>query len=173
MNSRTAAIFLCLVGVVLGAQSQDVAPRTLTVCEVLSKPLSYDGELVRVRGEIVGTDEGTWFKGEECPGVMVTEGYVWPSFISIGSPGRPFQLHPVNFEYDFSSVQRLTPRYKKLRRRLPDRCIAWTYTGMFETRKVWSKSINGNPLGFGHLGGAPGELIMKSADDVAPVPNCH
>jgi hypothetical protein len=177
MNLRTSAAFICLVRAVLSAQSgpgaQDAAPRTLTVCDVLSKPLSYDGELVRIRGEIVGTDEGTWFKGEECPAVMVTDGYVWGSLISIEFPGSPFQIHPVNFEYDASSVRRLTPRYKKLRRGLPDRCIAWTYTGLFETRKEWSKMMNGNPRGFGHLNGAPGELIIKSVDDVAPALNCR
>jgi hypothetical protein len=47
--------------------------------------------------------------------------------------------------------------------------IAWTYTGLFETRKEWSKTMNG----FGHLNEAPGELIIKSEEDVAPVPNCH
>jgi hypothetical protein len=173
MNLRILAVFICFVSPVLSAQSQAAAPRILTVCDVLSKPLFYDGELVRIRGEVVGTDEGTWLKGEECPGVMVTDGYVWSSVISIEFPGTHFQIHPVDFEYDFSLLQRLTPRYKKLRRRLPDRCIAWTYTGMFETRKEWSKMMNGNPRGFGHLGGAPGELIIKSEDDVAPVPNCH
>jgi hypothetical protein len=148
-------------------------PRTLTVCDILSDALSYDGELVRIRGEIVGTDEGTWYKGEDCPGVLVTEGYVWPSLIAIEAPGNPLQIHSVNFEYDFSGMKRLTPGYKKLRRRMPDRCIAWTYTGVFETRKEWSKMMNGNPRGFGHLNGAPGELIVKSADDVAPAPNCR
>jgi len=77
MNLRTLAVFICTVSPVLSAQS------TLTVCDVLSKPLSYDGKLVRIRGEIVGTDEGTWFKGEECPRVMVTDGQVWDSITSV------------------------------------------------------------------------------------------
>jgi hypothetical protein len=68
---------------------------------------------------------------------------------------KVLQIHPVDFEHDLKSFQRLTPRYGQFRQQAPDRCIAWTYTGTFETREVWPKMIDGSPRGFGHLNVAP------------------
>jgi len=152
---------------------QSTVPNLVTVCDVLSKPLAFDGMSVRIRGRMVGTDEGSWLKGFDCPGVMKTDGYVWDSLISLDLPGNPLQIHQVDFEHDFAADQRLEQKYQPLRRKLPDRCIAFTYTGVFETRKEWQRMMNGNPRGFGHLNAAPGALIIKSADEVAPVPGCH
>jgi hypothetical protein len=149
----------------------------LSVCEILSNPLKYDGQLLRIRDVIRGTDEGAWFAGEQCPGVFVTEGHVWPSLIFLGVPGNPLQLHSVDFNYDSASQDRLTPKYKQLKRRVSEDCIAWTYAGVFETRKDWTaaeaKTIDpSRPRGFGHANAAPGEFLVKSADDVSAIPNC-
>jgi hypothetical protein len=176
MKPVNAAMSICLLSAVLVAQSgqkmQVISPMTVTVCEILSKPMVYDGKLVHIRGEVVGGGEGAWFKGEACPGVFTTEGHTWESLISIQAPGSPLQIHPVDFEYDLASFKKLTSKYENLSRRAPDQCIAWTYTGVFETREVWPKMIDGRPRGFGHLNVAPGELIVKSADDVALTLNC-
>lgn len=150
----------------------------LTVCEILASPLQYDGQLIRIRDVIRGTDEGAWFAGEQCPGVFVTEGYVWPALISLELPGNPLQLHSVDFQFSFESQQKLAPKYAQLQRRVTEDCIAWTYTGVFETRKDWTgpeaKTIDpGRLRGFGHLSAAPGQLILKSADDVTAIPNCN
>lgn len=145
----------------------------VAVCDVLRDPLRYDGELIQIRGEVVGTEEGSWLKGFDCPGVLKTDGYVWDSLISLDLPGNPLQIHQVDFEHDFTADRRLEQKYRLLRRKLPDKCIALTYTGLFETRKEWQRMMNGKPRGFGHLNAAPGALIIKSADGVAPVANCH
>ena len=149
----------------------------LTVCEVLSHLLQYDGQLVRIRDETRGTSEGAWLVEDDCPGVFVTEGHVWLSLISLEVPGTVLQLHSVDFKYDFASQNRLTSKYKQLKRRVSDDCIAWTYTGVFETRQNWTgpeaKTIDpGRLRGFGHLSAAPGQLILKLADDVSAIPNC-
>lgn len=149
----------------------------LTVCEILSNPLQYDGQLIRIRDVIRGTDEGAWFVGDQCPDLLVTEGHAWPSLISLEVPGSPFQLHTVDFSYDFASQDRLIRKYKQLKRSVSEDCIAWTYTGVFETRKSWNgaeaKTIDpGRLRGFGHLNAAPGQLILKSADNVTAVPKC-
>ncbi len=99
------------------------------------------------------------------------------SLISVEVPGNPLQLHSVDFNYDFASQDRLTSKYKQLKRRVSEDCIAWTYTGVFETRQNWTgaeaKTIDPSRLrGFGHLNAAPGQLILKSADDVSAIPNC-
>lgn len=43
---------------------------TFTVCEILSHRVEYNGKLVRIRASVLGTDEGAWFAGDGCPGVV-------------------------------------------------------------------------------------------------------
>lgn len=179
MIVRTLALSLGLSAALFAqrAKKESSSLPTLTVCEILSNPLQHDGQLIRIRDVTKGTNEGAWFVGNQCPDLLVTEGHAWPSLISLEVPGNPFQLHPVDFSYDFASQDRLIPKYKQLKRRLSDDCIAWTYTGVFETRKKWdgaeAKTIDpGRLRGFGHLNAAPGQLILKSADDVSAIPNC-
>lgn len=159
---------------------------TLSVCEALSHASEYDGKMVRIRDRVVGTDEGTWFVGEECPGVFVTQGKVWPSTIAWTMPDSncakhscaPFIRSAVDFKFDWESRKRLEKKWLEIRKRLPDRCIAVTYTGIFE---AWSKANSRIPhrdgwieiSGYGHLNGAPAQLVLKSADDVSAVPRCR
>jgi len=177
---RTLALALGLSSV-LPAQTNKKETSNLpilTVCEILSNPLKYDGELIRIRDVIRGTEEGSWFVGDQCQNLFITEGHAWPSLISLEVPGGGLlQLHSVDFNYDLESQNRLIPKYRQLKRRVPDDCLAWTYTGIFETRKDWTtaeaKTIDpGRLRGFGQLSAAPGQLILKSADDVAAISNC-
>ena len=176
---RTLLAWSCF-SAVLAAQTAKEAPPdppTVSVCEVLAQPLQFDGLFLKIRDIVRGTNEGSWLVGDDCPGVFVTEGHVWPSLISLEAPGNPFQLHPVDFQFNFESQQKLAMKYEQLKRRVGEDCIAWTYTGVFETRKNLSgaeaKTIDPSRLrGFGHLNAAPGQLILKSADDVTAIPNC-
>lgn len=152
---------------------------TIDVCEALSHPEKYDGKMVHLRDRVYGTMEGAAFVGEGCPGIFVTEGKIWPSGVAWTMPTNlMFILHPVDFSFDWASSKRLQKKWAKLHKHFPDRCIAFTYTGMFES---WSKekarkTDRGGHVwefdGFGHLNGAPAQLVLKSADDVAPIPNC-
>src|SRR5215813_6646255 len=145
---------------------------TLTVCEALSHASAYDGKMVRIRGRVYATDEGAWFYGEDCPGVYITDGKVWPSTIAWTGPTQStFIIHTVNFSFDRSSRERIEKRWARLQKRLPDSCISVTYTGMFEgwTKETAKKT---DPVGhvytfsgFGHLNSAPAQLVLKSADD--------
>jgi len=150
---------------------------TLTVCEALSHASEYNGKMVQIRDRMVGTDEGAGFFGESCPGVFVTEGKVWPSAIAWASPNESI-LHRVDFSFDWESSKKLHEKWHRLRKRLPDRCIAVSYTGMFES---WSPEGSkwtdprGTVVripGFGHLNGAPAQLVLKSADAVEEIPDC-
>jgi hypothetical protein len=176
------AIVLLTAGALLSAQTQNghaEAIPTLTVCEALSHASEYDGKIVRIRDQVVATDEGASFLGENCPGVFLTDGKVWPSAIAWTSPTElMFILHPVDFSFDRASRKRLDKKWGQLRKRLPDKCIAVTYTGMFES---WSqeKAKKRDPKGrlyeipgFGHLNEKGAQLVVKSADDVAPIPHC-
>lgn len=165
------------------AQSSGATLLTATVCEVLAQPLKYDGHVIQIIGRVAGTDEGAWLVGDSCPGVFVSsERQVWPSTIFLTTPsattlGRT-RLHSVDFTFDFDSDRKQSQKYKELRRYMADRCIQWTYTGLFETRTDWSKAEvkypNGTTrvVGFGHLGEAPAQMILKSADNVSPIPEC-
>jgi hypothetical protein len=152
---------------------------TLTVCEVLSHPSEYDGKIVRIRDRVFGTDEGAGFIGESCPGIYVTDGKIWPSQIAWTMPtDLTFILHKVDFQFDWQSGKALNKKYRALRKRVPDRCLEYTYTGMFES---WSKQtakkidLKGRQYeipGFGHLNESPAQLVLKSADDITPSANC-
>jgi hypothetical protein len=180
MTTQTLILLLglsCVPAAAQAAKAEDNPP-TLTVCDILSQPLRYDGKLVRIRSWLKATDEGTWFTSDECPGILTTGKHIWPSIIWFSTPSMPTpnRLHPIDFQLDSESEDRVEAKYRALKGRTPDRCIVWTYTGLFETRRNWSDAqaidVNGDPLGFGHLGKAPGQLIAKSADDVAVIPNC-
>ena len=154
---------------------------TFTVCELLSQRLDYDGKLVRIRTRVSSNSEGVWFPGDDCPGVVNTDGYVWPSMISMSDASPDMDLnhriHPVNFNSDYEGKKKLWPKLLRLGRKAPNDCIIWTYTGLFETRKEYTKvSYTNAPsvyIGFGHLGAAPAQLLWKTAEDVNVAPNCR
>jgi hypothetical protein len=163
-----------------GQAQPDETPPTLNVCEVLSAPLKYNGRIVTIRGRSSGTDEGYWVYSDDCPGALTTGGFTWPSEVSLALPTLPLplRLHPVNFTYDWGARRRLDAEYKLLRKRVPHACLIFTYTGLFETRADWSTAkmayANGtsNYAGFGHLGEAPAQLLLRSEDNVEALPNC-
>ena len=179
MIIRSLALALCL-SALLAAQTnkkETSSLAVLTVCEILANPLQYDGQLIQIRDVIRGTDEGAWFVGEDCS-VFETKDHTWPALIALEIPGQfPLQLHPVDFQFNFESERKIKPKYQQLKRRVTEDCIAWTYTGVFETRKDWAaadaKTIDpGRPRGFGHANAAPAQLIIKSVDDVTAIPKC-
>jgi len=181
-------VLIFLLGIIFsGAQTQkshevtsakeDAAP-TLTVCEALSHPSEYDGKIVRISDRIDGTDEWTAFVGNDCPQILVTEGKVWPSKIVWEMPANlDLTIHPVYFTFNEDSQKRLGEKWDHIKDKVDATCAAFTYTGLFE---VWSKAKARKTApggwvefsGFGHLSGSGARLILKSADDVAPITNC-
>src|SRR5271154_4571783 len=95
------------------------APKILTVCDILTKPLQFDGKMVTIRSRQTGTDEGLWLVGDQCPGVLVTEEHIWPSEISVALPGFPLHLHAIDFQFDAESQRRAESRYSELTHRVP------------------------------------------------------
>jgi hypothetical protein len=168
-----------LWGYVRSGQVSDASLPALSVCEALTHASQYDGKLVRIHGKVVATGESAGFAGEECPNVLVTGGKVWPSGITWTMPSnRMFILHPVNFDFDGDSSKRLERKVQQLRKRVPYECIELTYRGMFEimpaakAKKVDPKGTPYEFTGFGHLNGSGAQLVLKSADDATPIPNC-
>jgi hypothetical protein len=188
MLTKKEKVILCIPFIIfayLGAfatreTQQQTEPTVLTVCEVLSHASKYDGELVSIRGKTFSTGEAGGFVGEQCPGVLTADGKSWPSVIAWTMPTDALSIiHPVDFKYDWASDKALDKKYHQLRKRhVPDSCIQYTYTGMFErwaatsSRKTDARGTPYQILGFGHLNGAGAQLVLKSADDATPIPNC-
>jgi hypothetical protein len=158
-------------------------PPLLSICDVLSRPLEYNGKLVRVSGKQQGTNEGVWLVTDKCPGVFVTNDYVWPTEIWLAyagtNPNPESEPAAINFQFDFGSEKRAISKYRKLRRKAPAECLVFTFAGLFETRSDWSKSRIYYPtnstwrtLGFGHLNAAPAQLLLTS-EDVEIMPQCN
>jgi hypothetical protein len=176
-------VFLCGLASAQGDQNSGTNAVNVTVCKALSKALQYDGQMVRMGGRVAGTDEGGWFVGDKCPAVFITENdHLWPSVVSLATPssttvGRT-RIHSVGFTFDSESDRRVRGKYLRIHANVPDQCISWSYTGLFETRRDWSTARMTYPngtskvIGFGHLGQAPAQIILKSADDVSVIPNC-
>jgi len=143
----------------------------LTVCEILSQRMDYNGKLVSIRASIHSTDEGVWLDGKNCPGLITSDQYAWPSMIAVQTADAK------DFTSSYEGLRKLGPKLKRLGWRGPETCIIWTYTGVFETRATYAKKSypNGSSIyiGFGHLGAAPAQLLWKTADDVNVDPNCN
>ena len=183
MNRTLLLLTACAAATIAeGQRPSDGGPKigSATVCEILTDPLRYDGRLLKVSGRFAGTDEGSWIVGDGCPGVFVTEGHVWPSEIALTNPEAPSRqrLHTVDFQLDPESERRAHEKYQHLRETAPEKCIRVSITGLFETRKNWPDAKMKYPdgtskyAGFGHLGEAPGQLLVKSQDEVTIVSGC-
>jgi hypothetical protein len=154
---------------------------TFTVCEILSQRVEYNGKMVRIRASVLGTDEGVWFVDYGCPGVVTSDGHVWPSSISMAVASLEMNPnthdHPVNFVSDYGSEKKLWPKLRRIGRKVPEECVIRTYTGLFETRETYPKiTYEKAPpayIGFGQASAAPAQLFWKTADDVNVDPNCH
>ena len=158
------------VGMTFGASSVE----KVTVCDVLADPLKYNGKMILLEGEIFGTDEGGWLTASSCPTQFVTGDHVWPNSVFLQNPTYRHNLHKVNFEYDYAAEKHYFAESDKLEKKYPGRKLRWVYEGLFETRTDWApaKYPDGATkyIGFGHLGEAPAQIIVKAIRAVSVAP---
>jgi len=83
-------LFLALL-----ALSDSKTDPTLNVCDVLKALPKYRNEIVTIRGEPVGTEEGTYLSAVECEKPLVVSGHTWApeSAISLIPPDSAFVEH--------------------------------------------------------------------------------
>ena len=87
--------FVLFLSVASMAWPQDLDwPKTLGVCDLLRDPLGFNGQLVAARGVSRSTDEGWWLAGENCSGVLQTNGYAWPTVLWLTSPTAIASMPP-------------------------------------------------------------------------------
>jgi hypothetical protein len=153
-----------------GAVYGDSAPASkipiLTVCEALRDPGRYAGQTVILVGRSVGTEEGGWLD-ENCGLNVVIEGRTYPALIStayVASDFGPPPMKPSRFKWDRHALQRALAQVKATTR-LEYKAQFYAAYGRLEaspTREITRNGRVGTTVGYGHLGGAPAQLIAPA-----------
>jgi hypothetical protein len=164
----------CLAGIAQAGQDRESevsSASAVTVCDVLARPQAFNGTLVRIRGVWNATDESSLLVANDCGRITISKNRRWPFALSLEAPqpNREY-LHAIKFEFDWQSLNNLQPKYLELKKRAPVRCIQWVFTGLFET--VLDEKGDLGDVGFGHLGAAPGRLLIRTAAAVFIEPGC-
>ena len=158
----TIALILILLPIKSGGQAPQPLV-VLNVCDVLANdPTILNGKLIRVRGFLWGTDEGIWLFGE-CKTHLETKGLVWGNQIAVTT------------DYLNKDSQR---SWRKMGERMKQLHADWerdkiwvTFVGRLTTRATMDDAVVQMPYGLakaglGHLGAAPAEIEVLSAEEV-------
>lgn len=146
----------------------------IDICDVLRNPVSFNGKVVAIRGFFSDTDEGNWLMGE-CPVPLSTAGYVWKSHIFLIPPGSNFVLHATEYSEDTAALKAFADKLKRRKDPIRDKVLV-TVVGKIETRENLEMEVYRDrdgrvrPAGFGHMNGAPAQLVLKTVRDVSIVP---
>jgi ankyrin repeat protein len=146
-------------------------PGSLTVipiCELFQNLSAWKGKRIAVRGEFVGTMEGAWITGR-CKGGFITDGYRWPVSLT----------YAVRAPYSNQTAKLYQPKW-------PAPTNGGDLQGQFEVTKTATfvgvlrikadyhvfcgRNGTYGAIGFGHLGGAAGELIVEAIRNVELTP---
>ncbi len=145
--------------------------KPIPICDLFQNLSVWRGKRIAVRGELVGTMEGTWIYGG-CKSGFITDGFSWPVALSYGLPAyyssqtaRVYEPKAATPDKDHSSQDELaeTATFVGILRLRSD-----YYVGCGPDGHHWG-------FGFGHLNGAAGELIVDSIQNVelTPRPDFH
>jgi len=140
------------------------APQIHSVCELLADPLSFDGKLVAVKGSLRAY-QGWWLYDDQCQSKFTVQGHSFENLITVTSPTDLVRVHDVPFDTDDDSVALVAKAFGGNTSTQP-RVLA-TFVGVFETREELNLvSRNGASRGFGHLGAAPAQLLLRECREV-------
>lgn len=142
-------------------------PGSLTVvpiCDLFQNLFAWKGKRIAVRGEFGSTMEGAWIIGR-CKSGFITDGYRWPVSLTFG----------VRAPYSSQTAKLYQPQWPAPSRGGDlqgqfDIIKTATFIGILRVKSDYYASCAPNgtyrAIGFGHLGGAAGELIVESIRDV-------
>jgi hypothetical protein len=168
MRFSAGTVFLAAYLWLPGSAAQSADP-PLTVCELLKDRVKYNGKMVVVRGEVDSTSEGGWLIDESCAEPLEISGLTLGRDIALVSTVSA--VTPVNFKYDLQAEERLQREFKKLKVKPGQVHIFVTYEGVFETRPDSELTCGDiRVCGFGHLGGSPAQLVVKTERDLTVTP---
>jgi hypothetical protein len=176
MQTLNSATVVSLLAVVSFGQAVEHKPPLLSVCELIEHRNEYNGELVAVRATLEGTSEGMWLTAaKDCKYRLVTKGFTWPNAISLEYPNNNSDnpLDHADFDVDWKAVYTLGAVVPQGFNRETDEVVK-TYVGLFQTygdleNRVSSENSHAFKDGFGHLGGLPGRILVKTVRDVRAV----
>lgn len=138
----------------------------IPICELFQNLPAWKGKRIAVRGESVGTSEGTWLVGR-CTGGFVTNGYRWP--VSLNSAG-PAYVSPSTARLVEPKKPTSPPKGEKMFRGRHNAVENVTYVGRLRMRDKYMAECRGGGQyitnGFGHLNGSAAELIVEEVRDV-------
>jgi hypothetical protein len=144
----------------------------VTVCEILGALPFYNGKTIIVVGKRVGGMEGSWLV-QDCPTKLITDGVEWGSGLSLtydhDETDSPPSI-PQGFKWNQEAVMNKLDEVKRTTKlTVMDRgeyiyMDQWAaILGRLETRVPLETAVSRGgqrvPLGFGHLGGAPAQLV--------------
>ena len=163
----------------------------VTVCEILASPQQFNGRNVAVLGRLATTDEGWWLAEDDCGRKLVTDGHTWPNSIWLHCCYKPAPDPPTgSLVLDQTVLSEKLHRVRgttKLRtekrwfgggRSIQDGKVVSTPASLRDVREDWAVAygrveapselrteIGGDGrlrgAGFGHLGAAPAQLVIK------------
>jgi hypothetical protein len=162
---RVALFFAALS--LLAAPRRPAIP-AISVCRALDDRLRLNGKIVSIRGYEESTDEGSWLKSD-CDAHVTTGGHVWPDLIWL-STSHQHAAREIAFQTDMDALQRFGDATAKAARS-GRKYRAWvTYEGLFETEggvEAGDDKVGPDQgVGFGHLNGAPAQLVIKTVRDI-------
>lgn len=149
----------------------------MSVCDLIAHRSEYDQRMVVVRGAVQGGD-GAWLVASpDCDYKLITKGVTWRNIIFLTYPDNrsKVQADHADFPIDWQAIRRTEQQASRDGFDPKREHHVVTYIGLFITYRDLDNRVSpGVPgalkLGFGPLGEAPGQLLIKSLRDVAVVP---
>jgi hypothetical protein len=143
--------------------------RAYTVCEVMDRLEDFSCRPIRLKAKLEsGTD--TWLVDESCTKALHVGGITFGPTIVMRWPDSLL----VGCRIDFSTDERA---YKTVYKAINSRegrngKIELVIDGVVETRRPAHALVarNGAPIGFGHLGGAPAQIIVERVIELKVTP---
>jgi hypothetical protein len=140
--------------------------RVYSVCSLLHKLKRFHNQMVRIRGTVQSGLE-TFCLRDSCDFRLKTVANTWPSAIWLAGPAMAESA--IDFQSDMKSIQRLHDLLHEKTRDFSAEVVA-TIEGKLEAHPLRT-GIGGNGqaigMGYGHLGGFPAQLIIKSASSMS------
>ncbi len=180
MQTIAIGIFLSLSGAMnfqSQAENRQQQGQILSVCNLIAQRDKYDGKVVTVRGELKSGTEGSWLiNATECDSRLVTKGVVWPNIVHLAYPNNRSSnpMDQADFAIDWGAEKRIGAWVLRSGFN-PDRDhLIETFVGLFRTypdleNRVSPNMQDGVRAGFGHLGAAPMQLLIKTRKDPSVV----
>ena len=169
MLRTTSAIFvLFALGVALVAQDRSSPISTpISVCDALHNLARYRSQVVEIRGEYVGAE---LIAGKNCRPLR-SGNDEWPTRIMVERADRLADVvnERADFAFDLEAWENAIQALVALNRQYRENAVVYaTVVGRLDTRDTLSTSPHRN--GYGHLGGYPARLVVKTIRDVSITP---